>query len=130
MNVKEALHKAQEVINERGWHQGWLVDDCGKGVCLIGAVGVACGGEVIQLAPATPNSPARWTVNHDKITYAEQVELADACDAVTKLLREKGELEDPEFPNSTGISLPEWNDMKGRSVEDVLLILKEAEANA
>lgn len=45
---KAIFAKAADIIEERGWYQGWFYNiqkGCDGPVCLLGAVNVACGRE-------------------------------------------------------------------------------------
>jgi hypothetical protein len=42
VNTSEILDKAADLIEERGWNQGWYVNDCG-GMCVRGAMFAAVG---------------------------------------------------------------------------------------
>jgi hypothetical protein len=43
--LAQVYRRAAEVIDERGWFQGWYADPDGRRVCMLGACAVALGAE-------------------------------------------------------------------------------------
>jgi hypothetical protein len=91
---------AIEVLQCRGWTQGALVDETGA-MCAIGALYTACHGNW------RPCSVDRH--DHFAQGWFEQLPLVQSI-----------------APTHT--TLEEWNDAPERTVEDVLLLLKYADA--
>lgn len=106
LTLPAVYRRAAEVLDERGWHQGYYVDSDGQRVCLAGAVAVACGGR-----PTPEHTPERtivWSEPWGPAVYNDALEgLIDA---------------------NSGRGLASWNDSPRRTVADVkALLLKAAE---
>lgn len=100
--VENPLEKAIAVIKERGWYQGYYYDqegDGGGGVCILGAIGVACAG----------NPEAWWNPS-----------VGNELEPLAALVRDELGLD------AGYVLLHDWNDDPGRTEEDVILALKKA----
>lgn len=106
MNAADVLERAADVIVERGWYRGNYysdpdsIDTCS--VCAQGAIHVATVG--------TP-SPARA---NDELLRETAVERLHAQRALGRYV---------------GCSIPEWNDMKAESADEVITALRECAAS-
>lgn len=43
MKLRDIYHKAIKIIEKRGWYQGEYCNFSNGSVCLLGAIGIACG---------------------------------------------------------------------------------------
>ena len=98
------LLRAAEVIEERGWTQGSYCDGDG-GVCAMGAISVGAG-----YPPESIDGLANYVSGK----------------AVMKLIK----VIDPQgkFVDRIG-SIPDWNDTRGRTKEEVIAALRTAAAS-
>ncbi len=99
MTEPSTYAKAIDVIQRRGWTQGVLMDTETGAVCALGALYVACHG-------------GPWscqTDGHDHFAdgWFDQLSLQEATGCT---------------------SVDGWNDAPDRTVEDVILLLKHADA--
>lgn len=102
----QTLLKAADIIRERGWHQGCLVDSGGQ-VCVMAAIGQAEG-----VAPPNQDAP-----NEAHEQFYEFVMETLAYVALQRFLG-LGSLE-----------LWEWNDMQAADGDEVLATLEAAAAS-
>ena len=100
LTAAEVLSRARDVLAERGWHQGDYVNKETRAVCALGAIDV-----VVFRQP-------QWD------PYADEDAKRVEDEAYRFLCAAAG---DP----MRGIG--QWNDDPSRTVEDVLLLMKQAE---
>lgn len=108
MKTSEILLRAVEVLKERGWNKYSLVD-CDGRVCAVGAIKVATG--------MHPES-IEWSSDRGaEAAFTIRVVGSRTCDS-------------GGLPLGEG-SLPTWNDIYAKSVDDVIeLFVKTAELRA
>lgn len=94
------LEAAAEAILRRGWHQGGYVGKDGA-ICSLGGLNLAIYGDVMGCGMGSREQQARLA-----------------------LWRAIGTLPMPSAADGDGIA--GWNDTPGRSLEDVLLVFKQA----
>lgn len=99
MNTADILDRAADLIEERGWHQGWYVNDCGQ-LCIRGAMLVAVGIE-------PPQKDMPWP-DHSGEANASWQEATDEMDEYLDDLAER------------------WNDAPERTKEEVVSTLRAA----
>lgn len=111
MNPSEVLYKAADIIIERGHGKNSYVSADGS-VCAVGAIRIACGGEVVP----TSVYPSGFTVSDSgRLDWSE---INSALKALRNHLHEIGEW----TPN--GDSLPMWNDRN--DAQHVIAALRSA----
>lgn len=103
--LADIYRRAAEIIDERGWHQGWYSDPDGQRVCLLGACAVACG------ATFDPRNDQPCPEFDDS---ADHKRWFAAWDALTPFVAH----------------LSAWNDAADRTAEDVKALLLEAAEKA
>lgn len=95
MTKNDVLDEYVKVLRERGWCQGSVKDSAGK-CCLVGA---------------------RLAVSNIFYTYWDYKEIEWAytaiCEATSKLLG-----------HASNLSTIEWNDVPGRTVEEVIALIE------
>lgn len=99
--------QAIEVLEEKGWHKGSLVDHRTGSVCIVGAVNIALWGSVYGVA----SSDGQYWYPLD----ARRQKRAEALETLSKALG---------VPESSGLAT--WNDDWRTTYEDVVLLLKRA----
>lgn len=101
MSALEVLRKAREALVTRGWHQGDYGSDKARpdtcAVCAVGAIGVAITGSPFRWEPGVPR--AIW--------------------AIVSLLKHATGYHGRLFGDG-------WNDVPGRTVEEVLAAFDQA----
>ena len=112
--VLETLASARNLI-DRGWHQGDLTDGQGN-YCLKAAVGLACGGYVLNNGWVTnPSIDYPKATPEEKLAQSQAIRTEVATlDAVCKSLP-------PTFK-----CIPLFNDHPATTKEDVLAVLDDA----
>lgn len=107
MKTSEILAKAADLIEQRGWNQGWYVNDCG-GLCATGAMFAAVGMEPVAESQLGAGSGSAWG------EFAES-RYDDATRAWDR------------FAAYLGVQhAPSWNDEHERTKEEVVAKLREA----
>lgn len=114
MQVREVLTRSKSLLEQQGWNQGSLTDGHGA-YCLKGAVGVASGvfhdidGAVYMMQIG---QNADWRERRD---YMDKLKVESAA---LKLLG--------EFLPQPYESIPQWNDARSTTKDDVLAVLDKA----
>lgn len=105
--VSEVLHQAADIIERQGWEQ-WGGMEPGEGPkCLMGAIGQVIDAKVMDLRPM-----------FDKTCYSyAQVERHPAHAAVVEHIGEE---------HTSPWGAHQWNDIEGRTAEDVIGVLRAA----
>ena len=103
--VTTILIGAAEVIKHRGWCRGSLLDERGA-VCLLSAIYVASTGK--------PAAALYGEQDHDPLTCA-------AWEVVEDLINARYGRDD-----AGRMTIPGWNDLPARAVDEVLQILDDA----
>lgn len=98
MNTADILDRAADLIEERGWNQGWYVNECG-GLCAVGAMYTAAGVE-LPVGAEFPDIP-------DEVSNAVLRAFRVFGDHVKRLASA-------------------WNDAPGRTKEEVVSTLRAA----
>lgn len=108
MQTSEILHKAADLIEERGWGTGsetWGYVDFASPLCIEGAIGAAMG-KVVNV----PGDDGIWP---------QDIQTCPAGKAVSEFLGERR--------RSTGW-LCHWNDTRARNAAEVIEVLRGAAA--
>jgi len=104
-NVRTVLIGAAQVLQDRGWCRGSLLDENGA-VCLLSAIYVACTGK---------HPAALYGENeHEPLTVAAWNVVEDLINARYGQVGE------------SRLTIPGWNDQPARTVDDVFQILDDA----
>jgi hypothetical protein len=102
---QQLLTRAAEILDERGWFQGWYIRDDGC-VCAVGAVNLAAseadGNEALDL-----DAESEWDNISTSVRWARENALEALRGAVDG-------------------SIVEWNDKPGRTKDEVQAILRRA----
>lgn len=107
--VASLLRDAVDVLDERGWYQGWYVDAEGRCVCVLGAVAFAAGLEVVSNVDDELEAGIHGTGDRWELWRSAWKRLERAVDD----------------------DIPSWNDTEGRTVDEVkAALLRAAEAVA
>jgi len=106
LTLAQVYRRAAEVLDERGWHQGWYVDAKRCKVCILGAVICALGG---QPQPETDTPAIDWADQQEDERFHE----------IWDDLRAR-----------LGQHPPTWNDRMGRTVVEVKAALLRAAEEA
>ena len=107
--VPVILIGAAQIIKNRGWCRGTLLDERGA-VCLLSAIFVSSTGK--------PAAVFYGEQEHDPLTCA-------AWEVVENLINARyGER------NESRLTIPGWNDQPARTIDDVLELLEDAAAVA
>jgi hypothetical protein len=107
--IQTILIGAAQIIRNRGWCRGTLLDERGA-VCLLSAIFVASTGK--------PAAAFYGEQDHDALTIAAWEVVEDLINA---RYGQRGE---------SSLTIPGWNDLPARTVDDVLALLDDAAAVA
>lgn len=105
--VQTILIGAAQIIRTRGWCRGTLLDERGA-VCLLSAIYVASTGRPAAAFYGEPE--------HEALTVA-------AWGVVEELINARCESQ-----GEGKLTIPGWNDLPARTVEDVIAVLDDAAA--
>lgn len=111
--TSEILSRASELLDQKGWCQGTLVNDQGN-MCMMGALSTA-----MQEDRLTENSP-----ESDDVIFERRISEERAV--VQALSLSIYGANAYAFDVICTNPIPEWNDRPERSVEDVKLAFKKA----
>lgn len=111
----KVLRRSAELLGERGWCQGQLENSQGQ-VCAMGAFEWAAN-ELFPTIRLEDGPDAYFASLDDRQDLAR-----DAIDALTEVL---DLTPDPDSVYGDN-PIPDWNDAKDRTVEDVILAFKRA----
>ena len=101
MKTSEILAKAADLIEQRGWSQGWYCDDAGS-LCATGAILAAAG-----IEPEARESANLWAT-FDDAKWADADRAWRVVDDVVNA------------------HTPAWNDARGRTAAEVVAALRGA----
>lgn len=111
LTLPQVYRRAMKIIDERGWHRGWYIDDARRKVCIGGACAIALGG--VPQPKGDWSATIFWLEDSDD---AKQLWFA-AADHLSRMVGVNYYLD-----------ITEWNDDGDRTLAEVkALLLKAAE---